>query len=283
MNHLTYKTQSFDTSIDAELFQFNLWRNLNLPQKAQLVANWTKGCLKMSLQAIINRYPNAKLSKIKEEFARLTLDQLDPVLFNLIYHQETPLILTDPITLALNIADILEQLEIPYFVGGSLSSTLLGEPRSTQDIDLIVDLKLDNIPSFINAFTPRFYLSEVAIQEAIYNQGSFNLIDTESLSKIDIFILKQRPLNQQEFSRRQKQMVQENPPKSLYLPTPEDAILQKIIWYKMTNNSDKQWRDILGIIKLQGTKLDRIYLAKWATELNLLPELNLALSQSGLL
>lgn len=96
------------------------------------------------------------------------------------------------------------------------------------------------------------------------------------------FILKQRPLNQSEFQRRQKLVVQENPARTLYLSTPEDAILQKIIWYKMTNQSDKQWRDILGIMKLQGTKLDRIYLDKWATELNLLPELNLAFAQSGL-
>ncbi|MGK7933931.1 MAG: hypothetical protein AB4041_21215 [Microcystaceae cyanobacterium] len=279
MSLSTYQTQSYDTSIETELIQLKLWRKLSIAKKAQLIANWTKGCYQISLQGILNRYPDANSQQIKAEFAKLTLEKS---ILKLIKLNSKSIMLTDPISLALTVAGILEELEIPYLVGGSLASTLFGEPRSTQDIDLIIDLELDKINLFINAFTPQFYLSESAIQEAIQSQSSFNLIDTDSLGKVDIFILKQRPLNQTEFKRRQKLIVQENPAKSLYVSTPEDAILQKIIWYKMTNQSDKQWRDILGIIKLQDSKLDRVYLQKWAAELNLLPELNLAFSQSGL-
>ncbi|MGK7946451.1 MAG: hypothetical protein AB4058_18480 [Microcystaceae cyanobacterium] len=275
----TYQTQSYDTSIETESMQFKLWRKLSLSQKSQLVANWTKGCYNLSLQGIYARYPDADSQQIKAKFANLTLENN---LLKLIQPNKKPIMLTDPISLALIIANLLEKLEISYLVGGSLASTLFGEPRSTQDIDFIVDLEIEKINLFIDTFTPQFYLSESAIQEAINSQSSFNLIDPDSLGKIDIFILKQRPLNQSEFQRRQKLVVQENPARTLYLSTPEDAILQKIIWYKMTNQSDKQWRDILGIMKLQGTKLDRIYLDKWATELNLLPELNLAFAQSGL-
>lgn len=190
--------------------------------------------------------------------------------------------LTDPISLALVVADILNQLEIPYLVGGSVASSLLGEPRSTQDIDLVADLHPEKVDSLIQALQPRFYVSEDAVKDAIRYQSSFNLIDNESLGKVDIFILKKEPFNQAEFQRRQARIVRQEPEQIIVLPTPEDIILQKLIWYQMGFGSQKQWRDILGVLKLQNEQIDRNYLNQWATTLKLTDLLIQALREAGL-
>ena len=276
-----YKTQSLDTSIEVEYIQFKLWRSLPLWKKAELVSNWTKGCWEMCLNAIQHRYPDATLTKIRGEFARLTLDKITS---EWIFQQDSaqPLMLTDPISLALAIADILNHLEIPYLVGGSVASSLLGEPRSTQDIDLVADLPVEKVGLLIQALQPRFYVIEEAIIEAIRYRQCFNIIDNESLVKADIFILKDDPFNQIEFHRRQALIVRQKPERFLFLSTPEDIILQKLIWHRIGYGSEKQWRDILGVIKLQGEKLDLIYLQQWAETLQLLETLNRALTESGL-
>jgi len=275
-----YQTQSIDTSIEAELIQFSLWRKLTLLEKAELVSSWTKGCWQLGLNAICDRYSNASQQKIRKEFARLTLEK-EIYDWILQYKLDLPLMLTDPISLALVVAEIFENLKIPYLVGGSLASSLLGEPRSTQDIDFVADLNLDNIENLIQALQPRFYVSEDAIKEAIASQQSFNIIDNESLGKVDIFILKNQPFNRSEFQRKRARIVRQNPERLLILPTPEDIILQKLIWHRLGFSSQKQWRDILGVIKLQGEQLDFAYLRQWANTLELLESLNRALIESG--
>ena len=277
----SYKTQSIDTSIEAEKFQFNLWRKLTTIQKAAIVSNWTKGCWEMSLNAIRDRYPNATPKKIKQEFALLTL-KTDELNLHLNLNFQRHLMLSDPISLALVVADILDSLEIPYLVGGSVASTLLGEPRSTQDIDMVIDLSPDKVTSLINLLQPRFYVSEAAVLEAIQYKRSFNIIDNESLGKVDFFILKNDPFPRTEFRRRQAKVVRQNPDRVLFLPTAEDIILQKLIWHNLGFGSQKQWRDILGVIKLQGETLDFNYLRQWGTNLGLLESLERALNQSGL-
>lgn len=275
----TYKTQAIDTSIEAERLQFELWRSLPLWEKAELVSSWTKGCWEMCLNAILHRYPNASSRKIKKAFALLTLEK---EIAEWIFKQdfEYSLMLSDPISLALVVTDILNSLEIPYLVGGSVASTLLGEPRSTQDIDLVVDLSSEKVELLIQALQPRFHVSEDAVREAIRYQQSFNIIDNQSLGKVDIFILKDQPFNQIEFQRRQPRVVRENPEQVLVLPTPEDIIIQKLIWYQTSYGSEKQWRDILGVIKLQGEKLDFDYLQHWANELKLIELLHRVLTES---
>jgi len=109
------------------------------------------------------------------------------------------------------------------------------------------------------------------------------LIDNDSLGKVDVFILKDNPFPQIEFQRRRSQLVRQNPDQMLVLPTPEDIILQKLVWYRMTKNeSQRQWRDVLGVMKLQGDRLDFEYLQKWAKELSLSDLLETACTESGL-
>ncbi len=279
-----YKTQSIDTTIDAELYLFGLWKSLSLIKKAERVSSWTKGCLELSLIGIKQRHPHASLSRLRLEFAKATL-KLNPsdFLYQHISQSNQPLMLIDPISLALDVAKILNELDIPYLVGGSVASSLMGEMRATEDVDMVADLTMGKMIPLIQTLQPRFYVSEDAVRDAIRYKRSFNVIDNESLGKVDIFILKDNPFPQIEFQRRRKQLVRQNPDRMLVLPTPEDIILQKLVWYRMTRNeSQRQWRDVLGVLKLQGDRLDFDYLQKWAIELNLSDLLKTAYTESGL-
>lgn len=275
-----YKTQALDTSLEAEEFQFNLWRSCAFFKKVEILAKWTKGTWELSVAGIKHQYPNASLAKIRSEFIRRSLGTDISLPSN--EYEQKPLMLTDPITLALEIANILNALNIPYLVGGSVASGILGEVRSTQDIDLVADLQREKVKQLIQALQPRFYVSEDAVLDAIYYKGSFNLIDNESLGKIDFFILKDEPFNQTEFQRRESIIVRP-PNQTLVLPSAEDIILQKLSWYRQGGKvSDQQWRDVLGVIKIQGERLDFDYMAQWAKEMKLTDLLLLACSQSGI-
>jgi hypothetical protein len=279
-----YKTQSIDTSIDAEMYLFSRLKSLNLIQKAERVSSWTKGCLELCLIGINQRYPDASLLKLRYEFAKAILkSNFSDIVYQNISQYDQPLMLTDPISLALDIAVIFNDLCIPYLVGGSVASSLMGEPRATEDVDIVADLTIDKLILLLQALQPRFYVSEDAVRDAIRFKRSFNLIDNDSLGKVDIFVLKDNPFPQIEFQRRRSQLVRQNPDQLLVLPTPEDIILQKLVWYRMTKNeSQRQWRDVLGVMKLQGDRLDLEYLQKWAEELSLSDLLETASTESGL-
>ena len=279
-----YITQSVDTAVDAEMYLFGLWKKLTLVQKADKLSSWTKGCLELCLIGLKQRCPSAKLSKLRYEFAKATLKSYftDSIYQHISEYNHT-LMLTDPISLALDVAAILNRLDIPYLIGGSVASTLMGEMRATEDVDIVVDLTIEKVVPLLQSLQPRFYVSEDAVQDAIRFKRSFNLIDNESLGKVDIFILKDNPFPQIEFQRRRSQLVRQNPDQMLVLPTPEDIILQKLVWYRMTKNeSQRQWRDVLGVLKLQGDRLDFDYLQKWGVELSLSDLLETAYTESGL-
>lgn len=278
-----YKTQSIDTSVDAEIYLFDLWKSLTLIQKAAKLSSWTKGCLELCLIGISQRYPDAILSKLRYEFARATLRSCFPdSVYQNISEYNHSLMLIDPISLALDVAAILNELGIPYLIGGSVASTLMGEMRATEDVDIVADLTAEKVTLLMQKLQPRFYVSEEAVLDAIRSKRSFNLIDNNSLGKVDIFILKDNPFPQIEFQRRQPQLVRQNPDQMLVLPTPEDIILQKLVWYRMTKNESQRWRDVLGVLKLQSDRLDFDYLRKWSVELNLSDLLEVACTESGL-
>jgi len=111
---------------------------------------------------------------------------------------------------------------------------------------------------------------------------SFNLIDNETGWKIDVFILTNDAFKQSEFQRRQGVVVNDRGDR-LVLPTPEDIIIQKLPWYRMTRHqSDKEWRDILGVVKLQGLGLDFAYPCRWAAELDLADDFQQICTEAGL-
>ena len=170
---------------------------------------------------------------------------------------------------AVFVITVLEKMDIPYFVGGSIASATYGESRTTLDADIIANLSIGHITPLQNALKDHFYIDTEMIADAIKHRGRFNLLHLDTMFKIDIFIPQERAFTQSQFERRQKLPVDSEGRHSIYLASPEDVILAKLEWYRAGNEvSERQWNDVIGIIKTQAGALDRDYLRLWAVELS---------------
>jgi hypothetical protein len=283
-----YKPQSIDTSIEADVLMFQLLRQLTHQQKVQRTCAFNQAVRRLAILGIENQYPNATEAKVRQEFIKRCLGaEWIEVLSDSKDWGE--LVIADPIELAQKIASILLPLKIPYVVGGSVASSLLGENRSTQDLDLVIDLEAGTAQRLIDAMSGEFYISESAVTEAITksrtapHESSFNVIYLPSMEKADIFVMSSYdPFSASVMRRRQLYPVNGLTEEGIYIYSPEDIVLQKLSWYKLIpGGSQKQWRDVLGVLKVQGERLDLAYLNQWAVTLQLTDLLSGALLQSG--
>lgn len=189
----------------------------------------------------------------------------------------------DIIEVTFKVVNVFEKLGIPYYLGGSLASSAFGIPRATLDADIVADIKSEQVAYMEELLKREFYIDTEMINHAILHKSSFNLIHLEMLFKIDIFILKDRPFDRQVFIRRVQRAVSEDASQKLFFAAPEDIILHKLEWYKAGGEiSDRQWNDVLGILKVQGTHLDMSYLNKWAKGLGISDLLKKALDEAGM-
>ena len=184
----------------------------------------------------------------------------------------------DPIAVALTVAGTLETLGIAHTIGGSIASSIAGEPRATIDIDFVAALSEADVPRLVSALSADFYVDERALRRAVRDRGVANLIHQPSQLKVDIHVCGGTPLDEQQIARRQAVRVIGD--RVLHVHPPEDILLQKLRWYDMSGGvSDRQWRDILGIIRVQGPRLDHDYLLRNAPVLGVSASLRRALRQ----
>jgi hypothetical protein len=175
-----------------------------------------------------------------------------------------------------------DALGVEYLVGGSVASSVFGEPRQTLDADLIARLFGRHAKPLVDRLAKEFYADLPAIESAVEAQGSFNLIHLETVTKVDVFARWRDPFGQSQFARRQKKSVAQAPPLTLYFASAEDTVLAKLEWYRKGGEvSEKQWRDLLGVLKVQGAALDRDYLTEWAGKLGVADLLKKAIDQSS--
>ncbi len=189
--------------------------------------------------------------------------------------------LAEPLAVTIQVTTVLDELGAPYLVGGSLAGAIHGLVRTTQDADLVVDMRDEHALPFAKAVQDEFYVDINVIYSAIRHQSSFNIIHLRTMFKVDVFIAKQRAFDKSQFKRRVARNITPDASQSIYIATAEDTILAKLEWYRLGEEvSERQWRDVLGIIKVQDARLDVAYLQRWAAELGVADLLEKALNDA---
>jgi len=176
-----------------------------------------------------------------------------------------------------------DMLDIPYFIGGSIASSAFGMARSTLDIDIIAPVPASAVDSLVVLLKDAYYVSETAVRDAIARRSSFNLVHLKTMLKVDVFVLKDHPYDRQAFERRIAERLdpKADPPALFYLAAAEDIVLNKLNWFQMGGQvSERQWADVIGVLKVQQGTLDMHYLRSWAGQLGLMPLLDKALAEA---
>jgi hypothetical protein len=173
---------------------------------------------------------------------------------------------------------ILERLNIPYMFVGSVASSVLGEPRFTLDIDIVIDLKPHQVEELCSHFpeAEQYYVSTAAARDAVVRGGQFNVIHFASGNKIDFMVLRRDAWGRSQMARRQRERIV--PDVESYVASREDLVIGKL-WYYHDGGSEKHLRDITGIIYASGATIDRDYIRHWVSQLGLTDEWNAVLAR----
>lgn len=184
------------------------------------------------------------------------------------------------LTILKNFTDALESIGIDYVIGGSIASSLYGKVRFTQDVDMTVEPFEGKADEFFRLVRSDFYIGWDAMQQALRQRGSFNVVHLESAFKIDVFIRKDTEFERQLLTRRKFMKLSERSKKAFSVVSAEDIILLKLRWYQQGGcSSEIQWEDILSVLEVQTDKLDFEYIRRWAKVLEVNELLEKAISQ----
>lgn len=159
----------------------------------------------------------------------------------------------------------LRKLGIRHYVSGSIASSFHGATRSTMDVDLVAELGEEKISDFVRCFGDQFYLSEAAIRDAVKRRSCFNLIHLPTSFKIDIFVKRERPFDDESMRRARVERLGQKEMVEVPIATAEDTIISKLEWFRLTNEtSERQWDDVSRLLQLLGDDADVPYLQRAA-------------------
>ncbi len=166
---------------------------------------------------------------------------------------------------------VFEEAEIPYYVGGSLASSVYGIARATIDVDMVAGIAKHHIGILMTRLQNEYYIDEVMIAQAVEHGSSFNVIHLETSIKIDVFIQADEPYPRTAMERRREDTLSEQRmSKKVFFCSTEDIILHKLRWYESGGRaSERQLLDVLGVVKVQGDSLNKEYLKHWSKELGI--------------
>ena len=173
-----------------------------------------------------------------------------------------------PLELAALVGELLERIDVPWVIGGSVAGSLIGEPRSTLDIDMAIRLTMAQAEPLVRTVEEEFYVSLDMVRSAVEHSSSFNLLHFASAMKVDLFVLGTGELDTRQMDRRQRIQAGEDSPVAVWTTAPDDLVLRKLTWFRAGGEiSDRQWRDVVGILTTQGERIDRGSLQKVAEQI----------------
>ncbi len=268
-----YTPQAEDTSIEADRYLFKLLAQRTHEQRMAMTVRCTQGGLAISLSGLKHRFGHLDQQSFAYKVAQTWLGERWPSGFEL---KGDPMTWTqqESIRFARRLHAIFTDLEILYYVTGGVASTTYGEPRLTINLDLVINVSGVNLYPLVTALeADGFYVPDV--DDAVSGRmNTLQITDQQTIERADLVIAGNDTWDAIKFNRRQ--LINK-----IYLASPEDVILNKLRWGKHSQ-SEKQWRDVLGVLKVQGTGLDTAYLHDWAQRLDLADDLDRAMAAAGL-
>ena len=173
----------------------------------------------------------------------------------------------DPSDLLELVAGVFDELSIPYLVTGSMATIAYGEPRFTNDIDVVVRMTAEQVDFLCGAFpSDQFYISREAVIDALERSGQFNILHPGSGLKVDVIVAEESEFNDSRFRRAKR--LRTAPNRDVLFASPEDVIVKKLQYYR-EGGSEKHLRDIVGVVKVVGEDLDRAYIEHWVRVMGL--------------
>jgi hypothetical protein len=278
----TWREMHMDTSPEIEAMQFSFYRSAPTWRKLKMMSSLTRTARNLARLGLQDRYPNASDDELTQHLWDLLYPDHARIDFPKAATQDSEMREPELIDVALMVTTALEELGVTYAIGGSVASTLHGVPRSTVDADLVADLQAEHISPFVAALKEKFYVDPLSVMDAILDRSSFNLIHLGSMFKVDIFIPRQRDFDRNQLDRRELRTVTTQPDNSAWIASVEDTVLAKLEWFRLGGEtSERQWRDVLGILKKQGKDIDTAYLRQQAADLNVADLLEQALIEAA--
>jgi hypothetical protein len=266
-----------DTTPEAEVVLREAYRRMSLTRRWREMGAILRTARRLHAAGVRDRVPGATLEDIERAWRETVLDA------DLLRLLGGPTVASNEEHLGAlqKVIEVLDRLQIPYALGGSWASSLQGKMRYTHDADLNVEPFPGKETDLVAAFNEDWYVSLPAVEEAVARRTSFNVIYLPASFKVDLFVRKDTAFHASVMARRRPHTIEGTGP-TVNLVSPEDIILLKLDWYRLSGGSERQWNDVLGVIEVQGEQLDSAYLERWAADLGLADLLARARQESGL-
>jgi hypothetical protein len=277
MSNSAYQPQSIDTSVESDRYQFELLRQKTPGERFAMAAQMIRWAKTVSLRGI--RKARGELAP--EYFARAVLQEKWISL--LTPSGDEKMWIQDPGEIARILHSVFEALRIPYYITGGVCAIAYGDPRTTRDLDVVIECKPSEIMTMVAQLEAEgFYCPPGAIEDIQSSRGRvLSVTHMQLVLNADIVLNANTDFDRSKMERRRLEAIGLDESEQFWLASPEDVILAKLLWGRQSQ-SEKQWRDVLGVLKVQGDSLDFAYLTQWAAQLDLTALVQQAITAAGL-
>jgi hypothetical protein len=277
MSDSAYQSQSIDTSVESDRYQFGLLRQKTPGERFAMAAQMIRWAKTVSLRGI--RKARGELAP--EYFARAVLQEKWISL--LTPSGDATMWIQDPGEIARILHAVFESLNIPYYITGGVCAIAYGDPRTTRDLDVVIECEPSEIITMVTQLEGEgFYCPPGAVEDIQSGRGRvLSVTHMQLVLNADIVLNANTEFDRSKMERRRLEAIGLDESEQFWLASPEDVILAKLLWGQQSQ-SEKQWRDVLGVLKVQGDSLDFAYMTQWAARLDLTELVQRAIAAAGL-